>query len=264
MLFNFKDFSRLSDNINNIISQKTSDTEIGQWGQKQILRLLSKCSETNVHDYIDHNFNINADFKQKIEHIVDFLENISDDGKLKQLKGNFEQVFNNAQKWTAQTQKQYRKQTNINETGIRTIMDFGNGYAMVHLSTKENFVREGNLMGHCVGGYNPKTSTIYSLRDKNNEPHATLQITGKNRIKQIKGKSDAAPLPKYQSMIKMFLAQHPEFIVTGDGENIGYYGFENTYYNPQSKEWANVYKNKIMPLQQKKLASIINNIHETN
>ena len=39
---------------------------------------------------------------------------------------------------------------------------------------------EGDTMGHCVGGYCPDVSSgksrIFSLRDKNNEPHVTIEV----------------------------------------------------------------------------------------
>lgn len=56
-------------------------------------------------------------------------------------------------------------------------MDFDDGWYIVRLKP-ENAKAEGNLMGHCVGGYEADIANgskiVYSLRDPNNRPHVTF------------------------------------------------------------------------------------------
>lgn len=53
-----------------------------------------------------------------------------------------------------------------------------NGFQWVSLDTPEAKDYEGNAMGHCVGSgsYDDNETTIFSLRDKNNLPHVTVEF----------------------------------------------------------------------------------------
>jgi hypothetical protein len=84
---------------------------------------------------------------------------------------------------------------------------------------------EGDLMGHCVGGYCPEVasgaSRIFTLRDKRNRPHVTIEAVpetytdatgeytnkpnGKLDIAQIKGKQNAAVIDKYHEYVLDYL-----------------------------------------------------------
>lgn len=108
---------------------------------------------------------------------------------------------------------------------------------------------EGDTMGHCVGGYCPDVlegkSRIYSLRDKRGEPHVTIEVQPmrgselgryaadlpegedvaamKNpplRIKQIKGKQNAAPKEDYLPYVQDFV-RSGEWSDVGDFKNTG-------------------------------------------
>ena len=79
--------------------------------------------------------------------------------------------------------------------------------------------QEGELMGHCVGGYcdtvDNGDSTIFSLRDPKGEPHVTIEVRGEqdtlnypeNRrdrqfdIVQEQGKSNRTPIAEYKQKI---------------------------------------------------------------
>jgi len=53
---------------------------------------------------------------------------------------------------------------------------------------------EGNAMGHCVGGYCEDVASrgteIYSLRDKNNNPHVTVEVSPPRASTVLKGLTD--------------------------------------------------------------------------
>lgn len=60
---------------------------------------------------------------------------------------------------------------------------YPDGWTVQKLTTPEQLEEEGEKMGHCVGGYYPSVqagqSLIYSLRDHQNEPHATWEVEPK-------------------------------------------------------------------------------------
>lgn len=74
---------------------------------------------------------------------------------------------------------------------------------------------EGDTMGHCVGQYCDEVaggdSNIYSLRDRRGEPHVTIETkkdyddNGLERIVQIKGKQNEAPVAKYLPAVQDFV-----------------------------------------------------------
>lgn len=84
------------------------------------------------------------------------------------------------------------------------VYDFGNGYTIVKVPPEDLEV-EGIRMQHCVKGYcdvvESGKTTIYSLRDSNNKPHATIEVSPSNYIYQIKGKQNRAPVEKYAQMV---------------------------------------------------------------
>ena len=67
-------------------------------------------------------------------------------------------------------------------------------------------------MQNCVDGYYSRTvsdkeSQIYSLRDKDNNSHVTIEFYG-NTVKQIKGKQNEIPLVKYCLPIIMWFVEN--------------------------------------------------------
>lgn len=75
----------------------------------------------------------------------------------------------------------------------------------VKLLTKAAYEREGYLMGHCIGSYDPKHSDNYSLRDIYGKSHATLEVTKDgDYIKQVQGKSNKGIHPKYIDAVLSF------------------------------------------------------------
>ena len=63
---------------------------------------------------------------------------------------------------------------------------YPDGWSVQRLTTPQQLKEEGEKMGHCVGGYAQAVqngrSLIYSLRDHQNEPHATWEIVPSNAI----------------------------------------------------------------------------------
>lgn len=94
------------------------------------------------------------------------------------------------------------------------VYKFADGYTMQDLP-QSCLLDETTVMQHCVGegGYDEAVESgktkIYSLRDKAGRPHATIEWNiPKNRVMQVKGKQNEAPIAKYQKMVDEFLSAH--------------------------------------------------------
>ena len=120
----------------------------------------------------------------------------------------------------------------------------GSGFHWVKMVTPLHFERESRMMNHCVGNgqyYNCYKSGIneyYSLRDRNNMPHATMEVsinqreTGHNlgcpppdrsvrnpAMSQCKGKANGKPDEKYQRYIYSFLLAQ-RWPISGDSGQV--------------------------------------------
>jgi hypothetical protein len=86
-------------------------------------------------------------------------------------------------------------------------------------------------MSHCLGGYSArKDYDIYSLRDKNNKPHATFEVSKKDKdILQIKGKGNGPIHPKYIHRVLAFLKKLGMDIRESEMVNLGYYYIPETH-----------------------------------
>ena len=83
--------------------------------------------------------------------------------------------------------------------GDQVLTTFDNGSTLVELHSKRGLEREGEEMGHCVGGYWPAVrdgrTTIWSVRSAMGEPLLTLELhpQDKGRIVQVKGAANLDP-----------------------------------------------------------------------
>ena len=100
----------------------------------------------------------------------------------------------------------------------RIVFRFSDNSHFLYLLKESDLAYEGAKMGHCVGsgGYTSrirnKTSIILSLRDKNNEPHATIEIqTSTCMVVQQQGKGNKAPIDKYLALFKEFVMYSTNF-----------------------------------------------------
>jgi len=72
---------------------------------------------------------------------------------------------------------------------------FDDGSMMVRVEDPNDLDVEGSFMHHCVGSYARHVEsgdcTIYSLRNKFNQPQATIEVGRDGKVKQIKGPSNS-------------------------------------------------------------------------
>ncbi len=175
-----------------------ANEEVKGWVGRNLVNYLSK----------------NPENQDEIEHIIDYL--VSDEAPKRLKSMSYDEAKKNAEKWTKAQQKKGQHIVEKPED-TEVVLDFEDGFKIVKLVGKNAYEREGYLMRHCVASYYGNNSVIYSLRDKQNNPHATLEDG-----EQVKGKGNGDIHPKYVKYVVKFL----EFIgmIVGDNEmkHLGY------------------------------------------
>jgi hypothetical protein len=152
-----------------------------------------------------------------------------------------------ADRYFSDLNKKFSKAAQAQTEGdIKTVLDFGDGYKIVELLTQNALKLEGPKMGHCVGGgayddgVEKGTTKIFSLRDKNNEPHVTFEADiAKNTLKQCKGKEDKPAVALYMPYVEAFVRQcgfklmeaprYTHLIQDDDGVIHSIYAMPNTF-----------------------------------
>ena len=140
-----------------------------------------------------------------------------------------EVAHDQADDWFARVQAAGREHAErLEAAATKPVMEFHDGFRWVQLTDRAALDREGDLMGHCVGGgsYDERMRKdlcrIYSLRDPQNQPHITVEVihdqewdedgefyhdTGNYGLEQAKGKRNEPPVAKYRPYLKAFLNQ---------------------------------------------------------
>lgn len=147
---------------------------------------------------------ISPEDKEKFNHWVDYLNQYEKPSSIKLI--SIPQLIRQVKEW----EKQFQKTKDDEEDGIKDIHVYPNGFRWVSVYGKNSLNREGKLMKHCVGSYYKKVSEnkceIYSLRDKNNKPHITIEyVPAYKAIAQIKGNSNTPVKEEYLNYLNDFL-----------------------------------------------------------
>jgi hypothetical protein len=173
-----------------------------------------------------YEFDPSQELKQEIEHILDYLNSDAFDQHSKLNRISFAQAKQMSDNWHHQLanpskkELERRKKRQLDDSDlVKTIYKFKDGYRIVELTNDACKTREGELMGHCVGGGNYRDKTILSLRDTSNEPHATMEISNTNPflIVQLQGKANQDVVEKYWPYMSEFLRKtdyhlEPQFL----------------------------------------------------
>jgi hypothetical protein len=168
--------------------------------------------------WIDHNLNnylkTNPENQDDIEHILDYF--MSDDAPKRLRPMSYTEAKINAEKWQKIQQK---KGASIEEKpdDTETILDFNDGFRIVKLIGENAYKREGFLMSHCVASYYGNGKEIYSLRDKDNMPHCTIE-----KDNQVKGKGNGNIHPKYIEYVIKFLEKVGMTVGDNEMKHLGY------------------------------------------
>jgi hypothetical protein len=122
---------------------------------------------------------------------------------------DFKSAFDAQQEWHDEMMRKHQiEKMNIPSIDPdRVIFRFSDKEHFLYLLKPNELTQEGAIMGHCVGGNNYKSkvknkqSLIFSIRDKNNMPHVTIEIDVASRnVVQKYGKGNKPPIYKYLKM----------------------------------------------------------------
>jgi hypothetical protein len=182
-------------------------------GRKRFAKWLANAvyrQETDVNNNIDSVDNPEElrVYNNDVRYITDYF-NGAQDIPQNIWDMTFQQVFDLSEEWHEQFKG---NEDNAGPYETKDVVyDFENGFTIVKVPPQD-LGTEGERMGHCVGGYCDDVSAgrtiIYSLRDRNNNPHATIEVEKtryESAVQQIKGKGNATPVKKYRPMIKQWL-----------------------------------------------------------
>ena len=146
--------------------------------------------------------NLQGDLKDQMDHVVDYLKSASAPADLTRL--SVLDAIKKADLWLENLTKGPAAEQVPGEIEIKRYPD---GFGWMKLTSSEALDREGKLMKHCVGDYSHEIESgteIYSLRDPENGPHCTVQVTD-GEIQQIKGKTNKEVNSKYHPYVKDFI-----------------------------------------------------------
>ena len=148
------------------------------------------------------------------EHIIDYLihKNFTDLSW-----AGFDLLKEKARKWVEMLNRNVARIDEEEDVDFKTVLDFEDGFRFVQLLSQKAYVREGNLMSHCVASYYGRPVEIYSLRDSFNKPHCTME-----KDMQIKGKGNGDISPKYIRYVVEFLEYTGMNVREREMKNVGY------------------------------------------
>lgn len=170
---------------------------------------VKKWIDSNYKNYLKKNPPLE---NQIYDHLLDWLNSPEAESYLKRLdRVSVKTAIELSNRWTElinkRNEKKLKEKTDLSNLDV--IYKFNDGYFIARLRDEQSYLREGVLMGHCVGSYyGTKYNEIYSLRDKNNNPHCTIEFdTEEKKICQIKGKANLEVVKKYHKYVAEFLNQ---------------------------------------------------------
>ena len=180
------------------------------------------------------------ELRREAEGVIDYLNAMTAENSSPNLRMTWEEAVEAQADWHRDMARASRvtELTADQMEGIVSIMEFDDGFRWVDVQTEVCLQHEGTVMGHCVGqggytqGVSDSTTKILSLRDANNNPHATVEGVSKTpiivprnmnplqynlfdtaveksfidiTIIQIKGKENKAVVRKYRDYVQSFL-----------------------------------------------------------
>ena len=152
------------------------------------------------------------------------------------------------------------------------------GYKFVRLISQQSFINEGEYLNHCVKSDHyrvAKNHTLLSLwrgdRPKG-DPQATMEFDNEGKdvnpktkkvdtsvlktMIQCKGKGNHAPTSdRVKYILRKFVTLN-NIEITQDGEKIGLRQWQRKFYDPDSRKWDQVFKDEIIPAQEKAFNAI--------
>ena len=197
---------------------------------------------TEIDYWIDHNLRnylkVNPENQGEIEHIIDYLK--SDQAPKRLKKMSYKEAAKSAEKWVKSLAKKGKDIIEVEGIDYEVVFNLKDEMKLVKLLSEKSFKAEGFKMAHCVSSYFGNEN-IYSLRDKNNNPHCTFELKG-DSISQCKGKGNGCIHPKYVDYVLEILNKMKIKINPREMTYLGYFNPET--YN-SSKKVCNWYAEKV-------------------
>ena len=167
---------------------------------------VKKSIDNNTPVYFD------ATHQDSIRHWIDYLNTLPP----RPIKMSVKQVIENVKKWD----EQKVKATSIGK--VKVVMKIGN-LTWYQLLDPEALKYESKYMHHCVGKDGMQyakavmagDTQIYSLRDEDNIPHVTVEVTDFELI-QVKGNSNRPFKEIYRKPVLQFLNSLHNVVLEGD------------------------------------------------
>lgn len=148
------------------------------------------------------------DFSNKLNHIIDYF--LSPNSKKRFDRMTWEEAEKQTLNWDSWLKK--RISDGDDPENVFKVFSLNNDWNAYMLKSPKALSYEGAKMQHCVGGgsYNDRVKNgkiiIYSLRDKNDNPHATIEYNVENNyIHQIQGKNNKPLKQEYIPQLHLFL-----------------------------------------------------------
>ena len=89
---------------------------------------------------------------------------------------------------------------------VETVLDLGEGWRWIRVTTPEGLDFEGEAMGHCVGGGSYDGEMVYSLRGPDGMPHCTVQYDPNcSVVEQVKGRGNKEVVPRHHAAVRAFV-----------------------------------------------------------
>jgi hypothetical protein len=131
---------------------------------------------------------------------------------------SYPDMLSKNQAWHDRLKAEMKKNANkeFDEDRIEEYRSYLDGFKWVKVIGPKSLEREGKIMGHCVGSYAEQVKEenvfIYSLRDEDNRPHVTVEVTKKLEVRQVKGKANDTVVQRYVPYVEDFLMnREPEW-----------------------------------------------------
>jgi len=180
------------------------DSKFQSWALYQYkLQRANKFSDDPQDDRWNYNKPL-RDIKDNLDEIYDFFRTHTLDNPNYNIgTKSLEEAYEDSNEWhRAMTERgsgKFYLPFNRDKSGQivdeKIVHRFDDGSMMVRVEDPNDLDVEGSFMHHCVGSYAQSVAsgdcTIYSLRDKFNNPQATIEVDNSGSVKQIKGPSNS-------------------------------------------------------------------------
>ena len=149
--------------------------------------------------------------KEEVRFLSDWLSSLPTDrpkmvDKLHKL--TWAQAMEAQTRWHEEMARRAGKRTSFGGApdDVETVLDLGDGWRWVRVTTPEGLDFEGEAMGHCAGRGSYDDKTVYSLRGPDGMPHCTVQYDPDTRIvEQVKGRGNKEVVPRHHAAVRAFV-----------------------------------------------------------